>query len=495
MLPALLLSLACCLAAAETTQLVAGFDAPFAAVEGGWTGKATATGGRAVVAGCGGQGSAVRLLKADLHAQADRCLALSVQAGPRNTARSLVVRLGDEDGRRCTWSFALPKPGDRPVLVVAADGASLAVPNQPDPRDCGVNDLRRISTCELAGNPDDQGVLDIQVDAVLAVAPDAAALAARAALAEKHRKAQGWAAARDSLAAKFVAAFPEITTATPAAIAGKRTIRAYHIGNSLTFKALSHQYTTWSPLAYEERILAFMDGRGVRYVPGWHISWGASLTHIGNHPFEPAVANAGPLGRALADYVWDVLTLQLWGADADGDIAACRRFIAMGLAKNPELQPYLVETWVRKEKTLAPDYPTQWNREWKEGSRYGIPPIHCQAYARSVFRRLRQETAGLRHPVRLIPIGSVLAELDRRMRAGQLPGFARVEELYNDEVHLTENGNYVALETFAAVILGQSPVGRPRTALFPTVTDAFAATVQDAVWQVVTATPESGVPR
>lgn len=142
---------------------------------------------------------------------------------------------------------------------------------------------------------------------------------------------------------------------------------------------------------------------------------------------------------------------------------------------------------------MTPDYPTQWNREWKEGQRYGIPPIHCQAYARSVFRRLRQATTDLCRPVRLIPIGTVLYELDKRMRAGGVPGFTRIEDLYQDEVHLNENGNYVALETFYAVMLGRNPAGQPRTDLFPTVTDAFAAVVQDTVWHVVTLTPVTDV--
>jgi hypothetical protein len=165
----------------------------------------------------------------------------------------------------------------------------------------------------------------------------------------------------------------------------------------------------------------------------------------------------------------------------------------MGIAKNPELKVYLVETWVQKEETLTPDFSTQWNREWKDDQRYGVPPIHCKAYARLVFRRLQQATTTLHNPVRLIPIGSVLYELDKRMRAGEVPGYTRVEELYNDKVHLTENGNYVALETFYTVMFAKNPKGQPRTDMFPTVTDDFAAVVQDAIWKVVTSTPETGV--
>lgn len=477
---------------ADAVSLV-GCDTPFTAASGSWAGKATVASGRLLLSGCSGAGAVDYPMTTGLAEHADDSVAILVQSGPANTAQSIGVCLKDQDGRACGWSFALPKPGAEPVLVAARDGASLAVPNRPDPRDCGVNDLRRITTCRLQAEAEDKGVLDIRIAAVLAVKPDVASLAARAALAEKQKKAQGWTAARLALSAKYLANFPELSVAVPPAIPGKRTIRAFHIGNSLTFKALSHQYKEWSLLGYEERLLALMDGRGVHYVPGWHISWGASLPSIWSHPFEPAVANAGALGKALVDCTWDVLTVQLWGADSVGDVAAAKGMIAMALAKNPELQSYLVETWVHKEKTLVPDFPTQWNRPWQEGDRYGIPPIHCQAYARLVFRRLREATADLRRPVRLIPIGSVMAELDRRMRAGQVAGFTRVEDLYNDDVHLTENGNYVALETFFAVILGKDPKGQPRSAFFPTVDDAFAAAVQDAVWQVVATTPETGV--
>jgi hypothetical protein len=68
-----------------------------------------------------------------------------------------------------------------------------------------------------------------------------------------------------------------------------------------------------------------------------------------------------------------------------------------------------------------------------------------------------------------------------------------VEELYQDKVHLNETGNYVALETFYSVMLARDPRGLPRTDLFPTVTDAFAAIVQDVIWQVVASMPETGI--
>jgi hypothetical protein len=322
-------------------------------------------------------------------------------------------------------------------------------------------------------------------------------LAARETLRQDSQKREAAMRTRDSLAARYTANFPELNVTTPASVPGKQIIRGYHIGNSLTFKALSYPYSTyqkpWSITAYEDRVMAFMNERGVRYVPGWHVSWGASLPSLWNNRFNPAVANAGPAEKALSGFNWDVLTLQLWGSDTKGDVEAARKFIDVAVAKNPEIQIYLVETWVEKNDKLDPDFATQWNREWKPDQKFGVPPIHCAAYAATVFTNLKKTTADLRHPVRLIPIGSVLYELDQRMRAGKIPGFTRAEELYQDKVHLNETGNYVALETFYAVILGRNPQGLPRTNMFPTVTDAFAAAVQDAVWKVVSSKPETGV--
>lgn len=473
------------------------FTAPLTNVTGDWQGKARAEGGLAVLDGCGPGGSAESAVTLDAFAHGDDSLALLVEVGPKNTAKALRVRITDQDQHECEWRFVLPQAGSAPVLVKAEKGASLLVPNQPDPRDISINDLRRLSGIALVGDGQPGAVLDVKVSAVVAVKPDAEALAAREALSKGIKEREGWLKNRNKLAAQYVAQFPEFASATPAPVPGKKTLRGYHIGNSLTFKALSYPWgeykKPWSITAYEQRLLAFMDARGVRYVPGWHVSWGASLPSIWSRRYEPAVGNVGSAAQALAAYTWDILTLQLWGADEEGDVAASKNFIAMAAAKNPAIRVFLVETWVEKKDTLDPDYPTQWAREWKPGQKYGIPPIHCAAYAKAVFERLKKEEAGLKNPVRIIPIGTVLFELDKRMRAGEVPGYTRVEEIYNDKVHLKEEGNYVALETFYAVMTGQNPKGQPRTDLFPTVTDAFAAIVQETVWKVVTSVPDTGV--
>ena len=479
---------------ADAVRLV-GFEKPFTTAEADWAGRARVADAHAVLESCGSKGSATYEGPRDLFAQGDATLALYVKVGPHNTATTLCLKLRDEDQHECEWSFPLPKPGAGFEWAKAKNGASLLLPNQPDPRDYSINDLRRISRVTLLGIPEDNRVLDVQIAGIFALKPDAETLAARETLRQNTKKRETEMRNRDSLAARYVANFQELNVPAPAPIAGQPVLRGYHIGNSLTFKALSYPYATykkpWSITAYEERVIAFMKQRGVHYVPGWHVSWGASLPSLWNNRFNPAVANAGVAPNALSDYTWDLLTLQLWGSDTEGDVNASKKFIALAVTKNPAVQVFLVETWVEKNDQI--DFSTQWNREWKADQKYGTPPIHCAAYSRMVFANLKKATADLRKPVRFIPIGTVLYELDKRMRAGTVPGFTRVEELYQDKVHLNETGNYVALETFYTVMLGRNPKGLPRTDLFPTVTDSLAAIVQDVIWQVVTSMPETGV--
>ncbi|MBN8526175.1 MAG: hypothetical protein J0M02_12650 [Planctomycetes bacterium] len=448
-----------------------------------WQAMVGAAEGGVRISGAAGPGWAGCSAPAELSAHAERTPILRLAVGGRNAAKRVLLHLLDQDGHDCSWVFDLPGPGTS-AEVPAAAWASFTLPNRPDPRDGAINDLRRITAWRITTEPG-SGILDVRIEAVLAGDPDAAGIAARAALAEQRRKEQGWAAAREKLSAQFQAAFPELSTPHPQAPAGRRLVRALHIGNSLTFQALSTTWTQWSLLGYEQRTIDVMEARGVRYIPAWHISWGASLPSIWSNAFSPAVANAGPVGRVLDSNWFDVITLQLWGGDAQGDVAAATAMIAKAAARNPDIRPFLVETWVKREKTLDPPFLAQWERPWVVGQRGGIPPVHCRAYARQVFADLQAANPGLRHPVRLIPIGSVLAELDRRFRAGAYPGLARVEELYADEVHLNQRGNYAAWETFYAVIIGDSPIGKTRLERFPGVDDAFAGLVQDVVQQVV----------
>jgi hypothetical protein len=119
-----------------------------------------------------------------------------------------------------------------------------------------------------------------------------------------------------------VAACVFITCATRAGVdATTRVVRAYHVGNSLTFGAFPNNETA-----------KLFESRGGTYTRGTHILWGSPLARIWENPASnnAPVAPFGSFSNALTAFDWDVLTLQpIAGtiAGAAGDLMQCRRCI------------------------------------------------------------------------------------------------------------------------------------------------------------------------
>jgi hypothetical protein len=80
------------------------------------------------------------------------------------------------------------------------------------------------------------------------------------------------------------------------------------------------------------------------------------------------------------------------------------------------------------------------------------------------------------------------------MKAGQLPPYKHVKELYADGIHLNNVGSYVVGCTFFATLYRENPKGLGGEAY--KVTDAkLAALIQETVWKVVSENPLAGVGR
>ena len=61
----------------------------------------------------------------------------------------------------------------------------------------------------------------------------------------------------------------------------------------------------------------------------------------------------------------------------------------------------------------------------------------------------------------MVPVGHVLHELNQRMKAGEVPGYKTVWELYKDGIHLNNVGSYVVGCTFFATLYKENPKGLP----------------------------------
>jgi len=112
-------------------------------------------------------------------------------------------------------------------------------------------------------------------------------------------------------------------------------------------------------------------------------------------------------------------------------------------------------------------------------------------------------------PVRLIPAGQVMAAFVRRVEAaggiGNVAGreslFARDAQGSLDTIHVNDLGAYLVALTHYAVLYQRDPRGLPHalTRADGSAADApdaeAARAMQETVWQVVRAIPETGVPK
>ena len=218
--------------------------------------------------------------------------------------------------------------------------------------------------------------------------------------------------------------------------------RAYFVGNSVTDTI---RYGSLAKLA---------QSRGHTLTWGRDMIPGAPLQWLWEHPKDGFQEEPfGLYPRALSEYPWDVLSLQPFDRHLDGkdgDLAMAGNFIDLALKRSPDLQVYVYSRWPRKDKakdgSLVLDFKTKWLRKYTGG---WDGTEETRDYFERVVAGLRKAYEGKAKPVLLVPVGDVLLELHERMRAGKVPGFNDIAQVYVDGIHFNNVGSYV--------------VGRPST--------------------------------
>ena len=287
--------------------------------------------------------------------------------------------------------------------------------------------------------------------------------------------------------------------AAPAASGAK--LRVYHIGNSVTDTI---HYGSLKQMA---------DSKGDSYVFGRHMIPGAPLQHIWQHPEQGFKEKPfGGYDTALRDYEWDVITLQpfdrqLESSDGFGDLTMAKNFINLALPKSPDAQFYIYQRWPKRKEVdkknpsagYAPfDYEALWNRKY---TRKWDGSYETRDYFEKLTLALREAYPDMKKPVLMVPVGDVLLELDKRAKAGKVPGLGGVEELYVDSVHFNNVGAFVVGTTFYATMFKKDPTGADSRAYGPgkkqkldrPIEPDLATAVQETVWDVVKAHPYAGV--
>ena len=288
----------------------------------------------------------------------------------------------------------------------------------------------------------------------------------------------------------------------PAANAPRKhqELRVYHIGNSVT------------DAIHYKSLQQMARANGDTYVYGRHMIPGAPLQFIWDKPETGFKENPyGYYPTALKDYEWDVITLQpfdrqLDSKDGFGDLPHCKKFIDLALPKSPGVQVYVYERWPRRKEKVKNnpssgyepfDYQQQWQRKYTgkwDGSN------ETRNYFEQLTKALLDAYPKLEKPVLMIPVGEVLFELDKRIKAGKVPGLESIEALYVDGIHFNNVGAFIAGTTFYATMFKTDPRGVDARAYGPgksekdkPIAPELAKAVQDVVWEVVSTHPLAGV--
>lgn len=158
------------------------------------------------------------------------------------------------------------------------------------------------------------------------------------------------------------------------------------------------------------------------------------------------------------------------------------RFAALALDARPDTQVYVYETWYDVTDpawlTRIEDDRLIWEQVADElDARVGGPEVL------------------------LVPAGTAFARFVQRVEAGEVEGLSSRFDLFVDEIHLNDLGNYFVACVQLATIYRRSPVGltaetqsrfgRP----YDAPSAAVARAMQETAWQVVSADPRAGVAR
>jgi hypothetical protein len=269
-----------------------------------------------------------------------------------------------------------------------------------------------------------------------------------------------------------------IATTAIAADQAPKTLRVYFVGNSVTDTI---NYRGLAELA---------KSRGYTQVWGRHMIPGAPLQWIWQHPKDGF--QEPPFGHyptALADFQWDVLSLQPFDRHLDGkdgDIVMAKNFIDLALPKSPDLQVYVYARWPRQGKD---DFDTAWLKKytgkWDNTN-------ETKDYFERLTLELRKAYPKLKKPILMVPVGHVMYGLNQWMKAGKVPGYTNIKQLFADGIHLNNVGSYVVGCTFFATLYKQNPKGMP-SAPYKVEDAKLAAVIRDLVWRVVSTEELAGV--
>jgi hypothetical protein len=212
------------------------------------------------------------------------------------------------------------------------------------------------------------------------------------------------------------------------------------------------------------------------------------LSHIAAYPDDVCVDSNefGTWATALSDYRWDAVTIQSHTGSTGSDELEAIQAILNAIPSQRSTRLLLYINW---PSISGREFRDAWNADYSSADQDVI-----QSYQYFVWLHKAMLDTNLgKHSVEYLPIGAVLAELDRRFRAGDYPPFTKVDGFYRDITHLNNAGRYVAGLTILAALFDYDvrklgiPPDRYMSSIgnFIEIDSELADYLQEIVWEVV----------
>jgi len=259
--------------------------------------------------------------------------------------------------------------------------------------------------------------------------------------------------------------------------------------------------------------------------------------------FEPGRPDGDTLPKRFGSFLaahkehkWDALVLlPLLVPDREKEYEALRKFVEYVIEHDSAEQIYLFQSWIglpmlrdergRRAGLGQVDYQAVWKAGLRGSGRLdaGLLTGVQRDYSGLIDRANEEFADRLGGPIRMIPFGDIVCELDKRLKAGEIPGLAELYErdperipswdpatgdkvganiLYADRHHPVAPphldgtiATYVMGLMYYSILTGQSPIGLSGNAYdFGDVRDeALRRALQTAVWDVMRDHPYTGI--
>jgi hypothetical protein len=149
----------------------------------------------------------------------------------------------------------------------------------------------------------------------------------------------------------------------------------------------------------------------------------------------------GSFWTAHKNHKWDALVLlPLLVPDREKEYEALRKFVEYAIEHNSAKQIYLCQSWIglpalrneqgRRAGLGRVDYQAVWKSDVRRSGRVdsGLLTGVQHDYYKLIDRANEEFADKLGKPLLMIPFGDIVYELDKRLKAGQIPGLAELYE-------------------------------------------------------------------